>query len=170
MEEAAPLFRALAATEPIAHFPDLAKFLTGLGAVLYVGGEHHRGLATTEDAAALYRALATTEPTAYTDDLATCLRNLAVELWREDRWDDGLRAYAEAVAWRGRLARLRADDPDTRTAYRQARGDLAKRVTRQGLDVAAAHTAEAAAARALPPDPRAATSLPEARLDENDNR
>jgi hypothetical protein len=76
---------------------------------------------------------------------------------RLQRRDEALQARAEAVAWQARLAHLRPDDADARTAHQQARDDLALHFSEHGLDVNAAHAAEAAAARLLPVDPPGAT-------------
>ena len=76
-QEAADLYRGLAAERPDAFTPDLAMSLNNLANWLSELGRREEALAAAQEAADLYRGLAAARPDAFTPDLAMSLNNLA---------------------------------------------------------------------------------------------
>ena len=71
-QEAADLYRELAAKAPDAYRPDLAMALNNLAIRLSEVGQRQEALAPAQEAADLYRELAAKAPDAYRPDLAMC--------------------------------------------------------------------------------------------------
>jgi tetratricopeptide (TPR) repeat protein len=100
----APL-RQLAATNPDAWLPDLARSLNNLGVRLSELGRRQEALAPTEEAVTIYRRLAASNPEAWLPDLAGSLNNLGVRLSRLGRRQEALASTEEAVTiYRGLAA------------------------------------------------------------------
>ncbi|WP_367132209.1 MULTISPECIES: tetratricopeptide repeat protein [Streptomyces] len=110
--------RQLAALDPAAYAPDLARSLTNLGNWLAEEGRHSEGLTAAEQAVAIYRRLAAGNPAAYEPDLATSLSNLGNHLWMVGRGAEALTAAEQAVAIHRRLAagNPAAYEPDLATS------------------------------------------------------
>ena len=96
--------RALAAANPAAYEPDLARSLNNLSNRLGEVGRRDEGLAAITEAVAVYRRLAAANPAAYEPDLAGSLNNLSNRLGEVGRREEGLAAITEAVAVYRRLA------------------------------------------------------------------
>ena len=79
-QEAADLYRELAAKAPDAYRPDLAGALNNLANRLSEVGQRQEALGPAQEAADLYRELAAQAPDAYRPDLASALNNLANRL------------------------------------------------------------------------------------------
>ena len=108
-QEAAALYRQLAAQQPEAFLPNLAASLNNLGSMLSALGRREEALAATREAAELYRQLAAQQPDAFLPDLATILNNLGIMLSDLGRREEALAAAQEAVDIRRQLA---AQQPD----------------------------------------------------------
>ena len=108
-EEAADLYRALAAARPEAFTPNLATSLSNLANRLSALGRPEEALKAAEEAADLYRALAAARPEAFTPNLATSLNNLATMLSALGRREEALKAAEEAVQIRRALAAARPE-------------------------------------------------------------
>ncbi|MDT3395350.1 tetratricopeptide repeat protein, partial [Streptomyces sp. B1866] len=119
----------LAADNPAAYEPDLARSLSNLGIYLAEAGRRGEALTTTEQAVEIYRRLAADNPAAYEPDLARSLSNLGIWLAEAGHRDEALTAEQQAVEiWR----RLAADNP---AAYEP---DLARSLYNLGNRLAAA--------------------------------
>jgi len=108
-EEAAALYRELAAQRPDAFRADLAGSLNNPANRLSDLGRREPALAAAEEAAALYRELAAQRPDAFRPDLATSLNNLAVMLIDFGRREPALAVSEEAAALYRELAAQRPD-------------------------------------------------------------
>jgi tetratricopeptide (TPR) repeat protein len=117
-EEAAGLYRDLAAARPDAFAPDLAMSLSTLASCLSALGQPEPALAAAEEAVGLRRALAAARPDAFTPDLARALYNLANCLSDLGRREPALAAAEEAVRLRRALAAAHPDafTPDLATS------------------------------------------------------
>lgn len=106
--------RRLAATNPAAFEPDLARALNHLGIRLSYLGRRGQALAATEEAVEIQRRLAVANPAAFEPDLAQTLCNLGNHLSDLGRREQALRATEEAVAIQRRLtvANPAAFEPD----------------------------------------------------------
>jgi tetratricopeptide (TPR) repeat protein len=113
-QEAADIYRELAAQAPDAYRPALAGALNNLANRLSEVGQREAALAPAKEAADLYRELAAKAPDAYRPDLAMALNNLAIRLSEVGQREAALAPAKEAVAIRRELA---AKAPD---AYRPA--------------------------------------------------
>jgi tetratricopeptide (TPR) repeat protein len=98
IEEAARLYRNLAAARPDAFRPDLAASLTNLANALSDLGRREDALAAAEEAVEIRRDLAAARPDAFRPNLANSLNKLAKSLSALGRREDALAAVAEAVA------------------------------------------------------------------------
>ena len=96
-QEAASLYRALAAKAPDAYRPDLASALNNLAIRLSEVGQREAALAPAQEAASLYRALAAKAPDAYRPDLALSLSVLADCLDELDRTEEAVEVDKEAI-------------------------------------------------------------------------
>ncbi|MFF5654392.1 tetratricopeptide repeat protein, partial [Streptomyces collinus] len=103
-EDAAEIYRRLAAANPAAHEPDLARALFNLGHQLSDAGRRGEALTAAEDAAEIYRRLAAANPAAHEPDLAASLSDLSVALADAGRRAEALPAAEDAVEIRQRLA------------------------------------------------------------------
>ncbi len=108
-EEAADLYRALAAARPEAFTPDLAMSLNTLATMLSELGRREEALKAAEEAVQIRRALAAARPEAFTPDLAMSLNNLANRLSELGRREEALKAAEEAVQIRRALAAARPE-------------------------------------------------------------
>ncbi|AXS42091.1 hypothetical protein D1F64_21425 [Breoghania sp. L-A4] len=108
-QEAAGLYRELAAARPDAFTPALAGALNNLAGVLSALGRREDALDAAEEAAGLYRDLAAARPDAFTPDLAMSLNNLASFLSALGRREDALGAAEEAAGLYRDLAAARPD-------------------------------------------------------------
>ena len=79
-QEAAEVYRELAAARPDAFRPDLATSLNNLALRLADLGRREEALAAIEEAVAIRRELAAARPDAFRPDLAMSLNNLSVRL------------------------------------------------------------------------------------------
>ena len=109
IEEAAGIYRELAAARPDAFRPDLATSLNNLSNGLDGLGRREDALAAIEEAAGIYRELAAARPDAFRPGLAMSLYNLAVRLGDLGRREDALAASQEAT---GIYRELAAAHPD----------------------------------------------------------
>ncbi|MER5908684.1 tetratricopeptide repeat protein, partial [Streptomyces mirabilis] len=98
----------LAAGNPAAYEPDLARSLSNLGSHLSETGRRSEALTATEQAVEIRHRLAADNPAAYEPDLATSLSNLGSQLSETGRRSEALTATEQAVEIRHRLA---ADNP-----------------------------------------------------------
>ncbi|MFE7268870.1 tetratricopeptide repeat protein, partial [Streptomyces sp. NPDC057592] len=98
--------RQLAALDPAAHEPDLARSLSNLGIRLSGAGRRVEALTATEQAVEIRRRLAALDPAAYEPDLARSLSNLGNRLSGAGRRVEALTATEQAVEIRRRLAAL----------------------------------------------------------------
>ena len=80
-QEAAELYRRLAAQQPDAFLPGLAMSLTNLGITLSALGRREEALAATQEAAELYRRLAAQQPDAFLPNLANSLETYGIALY-----------------------------------------------------------------------------------------
>ncbi|MFE1892819.1 tetratricopeptide repeat protein, partial [Streptomyces microflavus] len=99
-EEAVEIYRRLAAGNPTAYEPDLARSLSNLGIQsirLAEAGRRGEALTAAEEAVEIYRRWAAGNPAAYEPDLAGSLTVFAVLLTTEGDLSSGLRATGEAV-------------------------------------------------------------------------
>ncbi len=100
-EEAADLYRALAAARPEAFTPYLAGSLSNLAAMLSELGRREEALAAAQEAVQIRRALAAARPEAFTHYLAGSLNNLANRLSELGRREEALAAAEEAAGLTG---------------------------------------------------------------------
>ncbi|MEV7197346.1 tetratricopeptide repeat protein [Streptomyces sp. NPDC093510] len=98
----------LAAANPAARQPELARSLSNLGNRLSEAGCRDEALTATEEAVKIYRRLADSSPAAYEPELASSLSNLSVDLSQAGRRSEALTVVEEAVEIRRRLT---ADNP-----------------------------------------------------------
>ena len=96
-EEAAQLYRELAAARPDAFRPNLAVSLNNLASRLSDLGRREAALAAAEEAAQLYRELAAARPDAFRPNLAVSLAVVANCLEANDRVGEALAADREAI-------------------------------------------------------------------------
>ena len=108
-EEAANLYRRLAADNPDAYLPDLAMSLHTLAIRLFEMGDRQGALHPAEEAADLYRQFAADDPDAYLNNLAMSLTTLANGLSEMGDRQGALRSAQEATNIRRQLA---TDNPD----------------------------------------------------------
>ena len=108
-QEAANLFRELAAARPGVFRPDLAMSLNNLAGRLGDLGKHDGALEAAQEAADLYRELAAARPDAFRPELATSLNNLAGHLSELGKREEGLEAAQEAADLYRELAAARPD-------------------------------------------------------------
>ena len=171
-QEAADLYRELAAKAPDAYRPDLAMALNNLANCLSEVGQRQEALGPAQEAADLYRELAAKAPDAYRPDLAMALNNLAIRLSEVGQRQAALGAGQEAADLYRELA---AKAPDAyRPALASALNNLANRLSAVGqrqeaLGPATRTRAAAKARRCVPPNVRrwrigtcSASSLPAA--------
>ena len=97
-QEAAALYRELAAKAPDAYRPDLAMALNNLANRLSEVGQREAALAPAQEAVAIRRELAAKAPDAYRPDLAMALNNLANRLSEVGQREAALAPAQEAVA------------------------------------------------------------------------
>jgi tetratricopeptide (TPR) repeat protein len=109
IEEAADLYRVLAAARPDAFRPDLAGSLHNLAVRLGDLGRREDALAAVEEATQVFRELAAARPDAFRPDLAMALNNLAVSLGGLGQREHALAAVEEAVTIRRELTATRPD-------------------------------------------------------------
>nr|MDT0663446.1 tetratricopeptide repeat protein [Micromonospora sp. DSM 115978] len=128
-EEAVTHYRELAATNPDAYLPDLARSVNNHAVRLAEAGRRADALTWSEEAVTLRRELATTNPDAYLHDLAGSVNNHAVMLAEAGRRADALTWSEEAVTHYRELA---ATNPD---AYLP---DLARSVNNHAVRLAEA--------------------------------
>ncbi|RSO22789.1 hypothetical protein DMH15_32800 [Streptomyces sp. WAC 06725] len=107
-EEAAALFRDLAAANPAVHEPGLALALAQVGRGLAAEGYPDRAMAPTERAAGIFWRLTTTHPGQYEAGLALALNNLGSFSWQLRRLPDAVVAQARAIEF---VRRGLADGP-----------------------------------------------------------
>jgi tetratricopeptide (TPR) repeat protein len=130
VEEAAGLYRALAAARPGVFRPYLANALNTLSNRLSALGRHEDALAAVEEAVKLYHALAAARPDAFRPDLAGTLNNLSNRLSDLGRRDEALMAIEEAA---GLYRALAAARPDAfRAELASALNNLSKRLSALG--------------------------------------
>ena len=109
IQEAAGIYRELAAARPGTFRPDLANSLNTLSLRLADLGRPEDALAAIQEAAGIYRELAAARPDAFRHGLAMSLNNLALRLAGLGRPEDALAAIQEAVTIRRELAAARPD-------------------------------------------------------------
>jgi Tetratricopeptide repeat len=97
-QEAADIYRRLAAARPDAFLPGLANSLNYLGAPLSALGQREDALAAAQEAVDIRRQLAAMRPNAFLPELAASLGTLGNFLTDLDRADQALAARQEAVA------------------------------------------------------------------------
>ncbi|MGW4652391.1 tetratricopeptide repeat protein [Kitasatospora sp. NPDC004289] len=102
-------YLALAAADPDAYLPSLARALNNLSVRLGEVGRRAEGLAASEEAARHYRTLTAADPDAYLPSLAAALNNLSSRLGEVGRRAEGLAACEEAAR---HYRTLTAADPD----------------------------------------------------------
>ena len=164
-EEAAEIYRALAAERPDAFRPDLAMSLNNLSVRLSELGRREEALAAIEEAVEIRRALAAERPDAFRPDLASSLNNLSNRLSALGRREAALAAIEEAAEIHRALAAERPDAfrPDLAMSLNNLSGrlgDLGRREEALAAIEEAAETYRALAAER--PDafrPDLATSL-----------
>jgi tetratricopeptide (TPR) repeat protein len=141
-EEAARLYRDLAADRPDAFRPSLAISLNSLASSLSDLGRREEALQAAEEAARLHRELAAEWPDTFRPDLAMSLNNLANSLSDLGRREAALQVAEEAA----RLYReLAAERPDAfRPDLAKSLNNLANRLRALGRREAALQTAEEA--------------------------
>ncbi len=108
-EEAAGIYRELAAARPDALRPDLARALRNLSVRLADLGRREEALAAGEEAVTIRRELAAARPDAFRPDLANSLHNLANRLADLGRREEALAAGEEAAGIYRELAAARPD-------------------------------------------------------------
>jgi tetratricopeptide (TPR) repeat protein len=126
IQEAAEVYRELAAARPDAFRPYLAMSLNGLSNGLGALGRREEALAAIQEAAEVYRELAAARPDAFRPDLAGSLANLSVDLGEPGRREEALAASQEAVTIRRELAAARPDAfrPDLAMSLNNLAGSL----------------------------------------------
>lgn len=110
IEDAVNLFQSLAADDPRAFEPDLARSLTQLATILRDVGETTRGLAASEEALAIYRRLRLDRGQRFAPALAAGLNNLATFLLANGERLKALAPNAEAIAIARPLTQLPGGD------------------------------------------------------------
>ena len=96
-QEAADLYRHLAAQNPQAFLPHLAMSLNNLGNMLSDLGRREEALAATQEAVQIRRDLAAQNPQAFLPDLANTLDTLGSVLLALDHYEEAVAAHEEAV-------------------------------------------------------------------------
>ncbi|MFK4067075.1 tetratricopeptide repeat protein [Streptomyces sp. NPDC029674] len=96
-EEAAGLFRELAAADPAAHEPGLALALAQVGEGLAAAGYPERAMAPTEQAVGIFWRLTASRPGQYETGLALALNNLGIFSWQLRRLSDAVAAQTRAI-------------------------------------------------------------------------
>lgn len=130
MEEAATMYRELAAANPDRYRPHHARSLTNLGAVLSELGRPAEALSATEQAVTIRRELAAISPADHLPDLASSLNNLGVWLFQLGRPGEALQVTEEAVVI---LRKLTVVSPDShRPDLASSLNNLALRLYEQG--------------------------------------
>ena len=109
IQEAAEVYRELAAARPDAFRPDLATSLNNLSNRLGDLGRREEALAAIQEAAEVYRELAAARPDAFRPALATSLNNLSLRLADLGRREEALAAIQEAAEVYRELAAARPD-------------------------------------------------------------
>jgi tetratricopeptide (TPR) repeat protein len=109
IEEAAQVYRELAAARPDAFRPALAGSLHNLSVQLAGLGRAEDALAGQLDAVTIRRELAAARPDAFRPALAGSLHNLSVQLAGLGRAEDALAGQLDAVTIRRELAAARPD-------------------------------------------------------------
>ncbi|KAG8783146.1 POC1 centriolar protein A [Ceratobasidium sp. 428] len=104
IQQSEAIYRQLAAEQPAAFTPDLARSLSNLSAHLSHLGHREDALAAVEEAVHMRRQLAAERPAVFTPELATSLNNLSAHLSHLDRREDALAANEEAVRMYRQLA------------------------------------------------------------------
>jgi tetratricopeptide (TPR) repeat protein len=104
IQEAAGVYRELAAARPDEFRPDLAMSLNNLSVRLGELGRREKALAAIQNAAGVYRELAAARPDEFRPGLATLLNNLSLPLGELGRREEALAAIQEAVTIRRELA------------------------------------------------------------------
>ncbi|GEO82500.1 tetratricopeptide repeat protein [Pararhodospirillum oryzae] len=102
--------RSLAARNPDAFTPSLAKALDTLSARLARAGRREEALEAGTEAVKICRSLATQDPDAFNPSLAKALDTLSVYLANAGRHEEALEAWTEAV---GIYRSLATQNPDT---------------------------------------------------------
>ena len=127
IQEAAEVYRELAAARPDAFWPGLAASLNNLSIRLADLGRPEDGLAAIQEATEVYRELAAARPDAFWPDLAMSLNNLSLRLADLGRPEEALAAIQEAVTIRRELVAARPDAfwPDLATSLNNLSADLA---------------------------------------------
>ncbi|MFE5843816.1 tetratricopeptide repeat protein, partial [Streptomyces niveus] len=96
-EQVVEIYRRLAADNPAAYEPDLARELSNLGIRLSEAGRQAEALPVSEQVVEIYRRLAVGNPAAYEPNLAHSLAVLAMVAMRWGDLSGALRVTAEAV-------------------------------------------------------------------------
>src|SRR5215813_11703910 len=109
IEEAAGIYRELAAVRPDAFLPNLAMSLNNQSNHLGDLGRRLEALAAIEEAAGIYRQLAAARPDAFLPNLATSLNNQSIHLASLGRREEGRAAIEEAAGIYRQLAAARPD-------------------------------------------------------------
>ena len=107
--EAVELFRELAANNPDAFNPDLARSLSNLSNLLSDHGQHDEALSPIHEAVELFREALAKKPDAFRPDLARALNNLSNRLSQHGRHDEALSAITKAVSIHRALATAHPD-------------------------------------------------------------
>jgi hypothetical protein len=108
-QEAAGVYRELAAARPDAFRPGLATALSNLAVRLGALGRREEALAASQEAVTIRRELAAARPDAFRPDLAGSLSNLSVLLGDLGRREEALAASQEAAGIYRELAAARPD-------------------------------------------------------------
>jgi tetratricopeptide (TPR) repeat protein len=108
-EEAADLYRGLAARHLSAYRPELAMSLNNLAIMRSDLGQREPALQAAQEAADLYRELAALHPDVFQPDLASSLNNLASSLSDVGQRQAALKAAQEATDIRRELATARPE-------------------------------------------------------------
>ncbi len=109
IQEAAGVYRELAAARPDAFRPGLARSLNNLSLRLGELGRREEALAAIQEAAAIRRELAAARPHAFRPGLARSLNNLSLRLGELGRREEALAAIQEAAGVYRELAAARPD-------------------------------------------------------------
>lgn len=97
-EEALGIFRPLAADDPGAYSPDLARALGNWSQDLARAGREKEAIAAITESVALYRAMATTNPAAFQGNYGKVLYNLGALLGNAGRYREAYDTTREALA------------------------------------------------------------------------
>ena len=98
------LRRPLAAANPAAHLPELARALNNFSVRLSELGRREDALEAIEESVQIKRPLAAADPAAHLPELAGTLNNLSIRLSELGRREDALEAIEESVSIRRPLA------------------------------------------------------------------